>query len=225
MIRVRGLSKSFRLGGREVAALRDVSFGVDAGEFIAVMGPSGAGKSTLLHLVGGLDRPTRGEVLLRGRNLFGMPADALPAFRNRHIGFVFQFHYLLSEFTAFENVRLPLMIGGAEQDDPDGRARTLLERVGLSERMDHKPGELSGGEQQRVAIARALVTGPDLVLADEPTGNLDTRTGGEVFALLRDINRETGTTFVIVTHNEALAASCDRVIRMLDGRIVNGKTD
>lgn len=220
MIQVHELYKTFLLGGRSLEALKEVNLKIDKGQFVSIMGPSGAGKSTLMHIMGGLDKPTSGNVLLGGKDIFKLPEDALPSFRNRNIGFVFQFHYLLSDFTALENVMLPLMVGGRRSDADRQQAEELLDKVGLAGRKNHKPGELSGGEQQRVAIARALVTSPGLVLADEPTGNLDTHTGDEVFNLLRQFNKEAGTTLIIVTHNESLAAKCDRTIRMVDGMIV-----
>ncbi len=222
MIQVHDLYKTFLLGGRSLEALKEVNLKVEKGQFVSIMGPSGAGKSTLMHIMGGLDKPTSGSVLLNGKNIFKLHENALPAFRNRNIGFVFQFHYLLSDFTALENVMMPLMVGGRRGDAERKHAEELLEKVGLAGRKGHKPGELSGGEQQRVAIARALVTSPCLVLADEPTGNLDTHTGDEVFDLLRQFNKESETTFVIVTHNESLADRCDRIIRMVDGMIING---
>jgi len=219
VIRAADVRKTFQLGGRQLEALKGVTLSVDRGEFVSIMGPSGAGKSTLLHIFGGLDRPTDGSVLVNGRDLFEMPENERPAFRNRNIGFVFQFHYLLAEFTALENVMLAAMVGGNGDSRTRRKAEELLEQVGLKERLEHKPGELSGGEQQRVALARALVTSPGLVLADEPTGNLDTHTGEEVFELLKRFNRDSGITFVMVTHNETLAARCDRVVRMVDGQV------
>ena len=219
MIEVREVHRTFKLGSRTLHALNGVSVSISEGEFVSIMGPSGAGKSTLLHIMGALDRPSTGSVLFNGEDIFSLPEARLPAFRNRNIGFVFQFHYLLPEFTALENVHLANMIGGKTSGNDYARAQDILEHVGLSERMHHKPGELSGGEQQRVAVARALVAEPRLVLADEPTGNLDTGTGQELFELLRHFNRERNITFVLVTHNEALAAQCDRNVRMQDGRV------
>jgi len=219
VIEVREVHRTFKLGSRTLHALNGVSVSISEGEFVSIMGPSGAGKSTLLHIMGALDRPSTGSVLFNGEDIFSLPEARLPAFRNRNIGFVFQFHYLLPEFTALENVHLANMIGGKTSGNDYARAQDILEHVGLSERMHHKPGELSGGEQQRVAVARALVAEPRLVLADEPTGNLDTGTGQELFELLRHFNRERNITFVLVTHNEALAAQCDRNVRMQDGRV------
>jgi len=186
---------------------------------VAIVGASGVGKTTLLHILGTLDRPTSGAVRFDGNDVFAMDDQALAEFRNRKIGFVFQFHHLLPEFTALENVMLPALIRRQSQAEARAAAEAVLKEVGLEHRLAHRIGELSGGEQQRVAVARALVLHPDLVLADEPTGNLDTHTGGEVFTLLRDLNRAKGITFVIVTHNEALSRQADRIIRMVDGQI------
>ena len=219
MIEARDLKKSFLMGASTLEVLKGVNLSVKKGEFLCIMGPSGAGKSTLLHILGALDHPTSGAVSLAGRDVFTISERELPAFRNAHIGFVFQFHHLLPEFTALENVMMPLLVGGKPAAEAKKSAAAELERVGLSGRALHKPGELSGGEQQRVAIARALVASPDIVLADEPTGNLDTSTGSDVFNLMRRFNRESGTTFIMVTHNETLAARCDRLVRMVDGAI------
>jgi lipoprotein-releasing system ATP-binding protein len=219
VIEARDLKKSFLMGASTLEVLKGVNLSVKKGEFLCIMGPSGAGKSTLLHILGALDHPTSGAVSLAGRDVFTISERELPAFRNAHIGFVFQFHHLLPEFTALENVMMPLLVGGKPAAEAKKSAAAELERVGLSGRALHKPGELSGGEQQRVAIARALVASPDIVLADEPTGNLDTSTGSDVFNLMRRFNRESGTTFIMVTHNETLAARCDRLVRMVDGAI------
>lgn len=219
-IQTRNLNKSFPRPGGDLHVLKDISFDLMKGEMTAVMGPSGAGKSTLLHILGSIDRPTSGEVLYQGRDIFGLGSDALSEFRNRRIGFVFQFHHLLPEFNTLENTIMPALIAGWGRRESVRRATELLEEVGLSDRVLHRPGELSGGEQQRVAVARALILGPELVLADEPTGNLDTRTGDELFRLMTDLNRK-GITFLIVTHNESLAALCGRLIEMKDGRIVS----
>jgi lipoprotein-releasing system ATP-binding protein len=213
------LYKSFRMDQTDIHVLKGVNLEIKRGEIAAIVGASGVGKTTLLHILGTLDRPTGGSVRFEGEDVFARSEQALAEFRNRKIGFVFQFHHLLPEFTAAENVMIPSLI---RRDDPH-KARTaaegLLREVGLGHRMAHRPGELSGGEQQRVAVARALVLRPDVVLADEPTGNLDTHTGEEVFRLLRDLNRAKGITFVIVTHNEALSVQADRIIRMVDGQI------
>ncbi|MHB8077710.1 MAG: ABC transporter ATP-binding protein [Candidatus Krumholzibacteriia bacterium] len=202
-------------------AVDGVDFALNGGEFTALMGPSGSGKSTLLNLIGLLDRPTAGRVLLGGTDTAGLDDAALTRRRGREIGFVFQFHHLLPAFTALENVLLP---GLADRGRPDPRLREraneLLRRVGLADRLRHRPDALSGGQQQRVAIARALAMDPPLVLADEPTGNLDTASADEVFALLREINRERGTAFLVVTHDRRMADRCDRIVELVDGRIV-----
>ncbi len=187
---------------------------------MSIVGASGAGKSTLLHILGTLDRPTHGEVLFEGKNMFNVSETALASFRNERIGFVFQFHHLLPEFTALENAYLPALIQKVPKHTAIESAKSLLSEVGLSHRFDHKPGELSGGEQQRVAVARALIRQPDLVLADEPTGNLDTHTGEELFALLRKLNERHGMAFIIVTHNEKLSHQTDRLIHLQDGQIL-----
>lgn len=186
---------------------------------LAIVGASGAGKSTFLHILGGLDRPTSGRVLYGDVDVFGLDSDRLARFRNERVGFVFQFHHLLPEFSALENVMMPALIRGTGRPEAVGAASTILEDVGLGGRLHHRPGELSGGEQQRVAVARALMLKPDVVLADEPTGNLDTHTGEAVHELLQNINREKAVTFVIVTHNEKLAIRADRVFNMADGRL------
>lgn len=186
---------------------------------IAIMGASGVGKSTLLNILGALDKPTAGEVFFRGSKVFEKSDTELASFRNSKVGFVFQFHHLLPEFTALENTLIPTMILNMERRKAMSLAEEMLAMVGLKERMRHRPGELSGGEQQRVAIARALITAPEIILADEPTGNLDTHTGDEVFALLKRINRESSTTFIVVTHNEKIARQADRVLKMIDGQI------
>lgn len=220
MIKVLGLNKSFQMNGYTLNVLRGINLDIARGEMIAIVGASGAGKSTLLHMLGTLDRPTSGSVLFDGQDVFALSEDAQAEFRNKRIGFVFQFHHLLPEFTALENTFLPALIQNRPADDAQKEAMQLLADVGLSERLHHKPGELSGGEQQRVAVARALMQRPDLVLADEPTGNLDTHTGEALFGLLRKLNKSLGTTFVIVTHNDRLSAQTDRIIRMEDGQIV-----
>lgn len=199
--------------------LNDIDFDIRTGEMLAIVGASGVGKSTLLHILGGLDRPTSGKVFYRDVDVFGLNSDHLARFRNEHVGFVFQFHHLLPEFSALENVMLPALIRGTERVAAAENASKVLTDVGLGSRVHHRPGELSGGEQQRVAVARALVLSPDAVLADEPTGNLDTHTGEAVHELLKKINKERGITFVIVTHNDRLAIRADRVLRMADGKL------
>lgn len=219
LISVQDLNKTFTTPGSSLHVLKDISFDVKAGEMIALMGPSGAGKSTLLHMLGALDRPTSGNIYFEGTDVFRLRDDALAHFRSRTVGFVFQFHHLLPEFNTLENTVLPARIAGMSYSDAEVRARQILDGVGLSERLLHRPGELSGGEQQRVAVARALMLEPKIVLADEPTGNLDTGTGEDLFRLLHGLNQK-GITFIIVTHNESLASRCGRTIKMKDGRIV-----
>ncbi|OGL18094.1 MAG: hypothetical protein A3G97_14950 [Candidatus Rokubacteria bacterium RIFCSPLOWO2_12_FULL_69_21] len=209
----------YRLGGGEVHALRGVDLEVLPGEMVALMGASGVGKSTLLHLLGALDRPTSGEVFFRGERLFERSDSELARFRNQTLGFVFQFHHLLPEFSALENVMIPGLLGGRPRPEVEGRARELIETVGLGRRWRHRPAELSGGEQQRVALARALMNRPVLVLADEPTGNLDSSTAEAIFGLLRDFNRASGQTFLVATHNSSLAERMDRVVVMVDGQV------
>jgi lipoprotein-releasing system ATP-binding protein len=219
IISVRGLTKSFRMGNTEVAVLRGIDLDIPKGEMLSIVGASGVGKSTLLHVIGALDKPTSGQVIYDGKDVFSMSNGELATFRNRNVGFVFQFHHLLPEFSALENVLIPSMIGGMEPKLAKHRAEALLEEVGLSGRLTHRPGELSGGEQQRVAIARALMSEPKVILADEPTGNLDTHTAQSVHELLKRLNHEKGLTSIIVTHNERLAEMGDRTVRMVDGLI------
>lgn len=218
LLEVRDLYKSYG-NGAKVEVLKGINLDVAAGETIALVGASGAGKSTLMHVLGTIDTPTSGVVRFDGEEIFKLGGAALAAFRNLSIGFVFQFHHLLPEFTALENAMMPLLIGGAKRKDAEPIAAGLLQDVGLAHRLTHKPGELSGGEQQRVAIARALVRSPKLLLADEPTGNLDMKTSDEVHDLLMDIHAKRGLTLIIVTHNEKLAAKMARTIRMVDGKL------
>jgi len=221
LIQIADLCKSFATPGGEVRVLRDVAFSINAGERVAVVGASGAGKTTLMHILGGLDRPSSGQVLFEGASLFDSRGPALDAFRNRTIGFVFQFHQLLPEFSALENVMMPLLIGGMKRAAAAEIAVELLQQVGLEHRLSHKPGALSGGEQQRVAIARALVRKPRLLLADEPTGNLDSRTADGIYQLLDSMHERHGLTMIVVTHSMALAGKLDRVIELEDGALAN----
>ena len=216
---VEGLEKSFSKGDVRVDVLRGVDLRLDPGDRLAIVGQSGSGKSTFLHILGTLDRPTAGRIAFGGRDVFQRSDSALDALRNREIGFVFQFHHLLPDHDAMHNVMLPAIIGGVPMAEARASARDLLERVGLGHRLTHRPGELSGGEQQRVAIARALVRKPSLVLADEPTGNLDPGTAGEVFDMLVELNAGTGATMVIVTHSMELAARFPRTMQVVDGRL------
>ncbi|MDH5776364.1 MAG: ABC transporter ATP-binding protein [Nitrospirota bacterium] len=223
LVQVDNLQRSFNMGNQTVHVLNGITMTIQRKEMVAIIGASGAGKSTLLHILGTLDRPTKGQVLFEGQNLFTVSETALANFRNRRIGFVFQFHHLLPEFTALENVSLPALIQKVPKSTALESAKALLAEVGLSHRMHHKPGELSGGEQQRVAVARALIRQPNLVLADEPTGNLDTQTGDELFELLRKLNETHGTAFIIVTHNEKLSHQTDRLIHLQDGQILEDR--
>jgi putative ABC transport system ATP-binding protein len=217
MLRCAALTKTYRSGGRELTVLNDISFTVDPGGFVAVVGPSGSGKTTLLGLLAGLDRPTSGTVHLDGADLTALDGDALARLRGGKVGFVFQSFQLIPTLTARENVQVPLELRG---ESAAGRATELLERVGLADRADHYPAQLSGGEQQRVALARAFSTRPKVLFADEPTGNLDARTGAGIIDLMTELNRDLGTTLVLVTHDLDLAARARRTIRLADGRIV-----
>ncbi len=222
-LQVNDVYKSFVLGTQTVEVLNGINFTLHRGEMLAMIGASGAGKSTFLHILGTLDHPTSGTVLYEGQDIFRLSETELATFRNRRIGFVFQFHHLLPEFTALENTYLPALIQKRPKHEMIEEATTLLSEVGLGHRLHHKPGELSGGEQPRVAVARALIQNPDLVLADEPTGNLDAHTGQAIFEILRTLNQKRGTAIVIVTHNERLSDQADRIIHIVDGKITDGE--
>ena len=221
LIRVEGLQKSFGNGTKRLEVLKGIDLSFCRNEMVAIVGASGAGKTTFLHILGTLERPTSGKVLYDGKDVFALNERDLARFRNREIGFVFQFHHLLPEFSALENTMMPCLIQGMEKHEAMDRAEAMLNSVGLQARLRHKPGELSGGEQQRVAVARALVLGPKILFADEPTGNLDTNTGETVFELLQDLNRTQGITLVIVTHNKRLADRMQRQIQMVDGKALD----
>ncbi|PYR62337.1 MAG: lipoprotein-releasing system ATP-binding protein LolD [Acidobacteria bacterium] len=219
-LEARGIVKSYSVGQTSLTVLRDLDLGVDAGEMVAIVGASGVGKSTLLHVLGGLDRADRGTIRIGESELTTLPDAEVVAFRNRQVGFVFQFHHLLPEFNALENAEMPMRIARMPMAEARPRAEELLRRVGLGERLVHRPGMLSGGEQQRVAIARALVMRPAVLLADEPTGDLDEQTADALHALLRDMHQNYQLTSVIATHNPRLAAACDRVLRLESGRLI-----
>jgi lipoprotein-releasing system ATP-binding protein len=221
ILSARGLKKTYAVGKRALEVLRGVDLEISRGDFVALRGASGTGKSTLLHLIGGLDSPNAGEIIFCGQNLAAFSESRLTNFRNRRVGFVFQAYHLLPELTALENVCLPARIARTASAQAEKHGRELLARVGLGERLDHKPSELSGGEQQRVAIARALVNEPELLLADEPTGNLDSHTGGEIIELLKQLRAEKQMTLIIATHDAKVAATAPRVIELVDGLIAS----
>ena len=218
LIQVQKLFKSYGNGTKRVEVLKGVDLTFSQGEKAAIVGASGVGKTTLLHVLGALDRPTSGKILYEGKDIYTLNAKSLALFRNREIGFVFQFHHLLPEFNALENTMMPCLIQGIPKQESVSRAEAILTLVGLRERLSHKPGELSGGEQQRVAVARALVLEPKVLLADEPTGNLDTKTGESVFDLLQELNQIRGVTLIVVTHNLRLAEKLSRQVQLIDGK-------
>ncbi len=220
IIELRDLTKIYK-NGIEFRALDNANLRIERGEFVAIVGPSGSGKSTLMHLIGLLDTPSSGLLLIDGNDVTKMSDKERSAMRNKMLGFVFQYHHLLPDFTALENVMMPLLIAGKNAKEAGAMARKLLKDVGLEDRMDHKPGALSGGQNQRVAVARALSCSPAIVLGDEPTGNLDTKTGDLIYELLRRLNHEYNQTFIVVTHNEDLALKTDRIIRLVDGKITD----
>jgi len=219
ILKVKDLKKSFKVGKNRVDILKGISFEINEGEMVAITGPSGAGKSTLLHLLGTLDKPSSGEIILNGRSIENERDFFLAKIRNEMIGFVFQFHFLLPEFTALENVMIPILVGGKSRITSREKAQKLLLDLDMSERMNHRPSELSGGEQQRVAIARALANEPQIVLADEPTGNLDSSNTNRIYELLKEINSKTRQTFLIVTHNSVLSERMDKKVHIVDGLI------
>ncbi|MCW1300985.1 MAG: ABC transporter ATP-binding protein [Candidatus Nanoarchaeia archaeon] len=223
LVELKNVRKSYRMGKVIVPALRDVSLQVTRGEFLAILGPSGSGKSTLLNIIGCLDRPDEGEVIIDGINVLKLRDEKLAEIRLKQVGFIFQFFNLLPRLTALENVELPLLLAGVDEKRARERAKHLLELVGLESRVNHRPFELSGGEQQRVAIARALVNNPKIVLADEPTGNLDTRSGEEIIQLMKKLNSKLKQTFIVVTHDRKIASIANRIIYLRDGMIVGEK--
>ncbi len=220
IIELKNLTKIYK-NGMEFRALDNANLKIKKGEFVAIVGPSGSGKSTLMHMIGLLDTPSSGTLMIDGRDVTNMSDKERSEMRNRMLGFVFQYHHLLPDFTALENVIMPLLILGKSRKEAQEIAENLLKEVGLEDRMDHRPGELSGGQNQRVAVARALSCSPAIVLGDEPTGNLDTKTGDLIYGLLRRLNREHNQTFIVVTHNENLASKADRIIRLVDGKITD----
>ncbi|MGW8272522.1 MAG: ABC transporter ATP-binding protein [Thermodesulfovibrionales bacterium] len=220
MLTAQGLTKVFLTQAGRLEVLKGIDLEIRSGEFIAITGASGAGKSTLLHILGTIDRPSSGSLLYDGRDVFRLNDAGLSGFRNRHIGFVFQFHHLMPEFSAFENILMPGLIAGQSKTTLAAAAEDILRKLGVFERRFHRPGELSGGEQQRIAVARALILNPSILLADEPTGNLDTATGEDLFNVLSSMNAAFGITIVMVTHNTSLASKCGRTLHMRDGQII-----
>ncbi|NOI57593.1 lipoprotein-releasing ABC transporter ATP-binding protein LolD [Vibrio coralliilyticus] len=221
LLQCHNICKTYREGSLDTQVLKGVSFDLKKGELVSIIGSSGSGKSTLLHILGALDDTTQGEVTFLGQNLSKLSSNKQAKLRNQHLGFVYQFHHLMADFSALENVAMPLLIGGTKTAKAKEAAKVLLDKVGLSHRIDHRPSELSGGERQRVAIARALVNSPDLVLADEPTGNLDHKTALAIYDLMRELNEQSGTAFLVVTHDGELASKMDRQLHMQDGLLLN----
>lgn len=225
IIRVSGLTKTFHKDGQEVHVLKGIDFQADKGAFITIMGPSGAGKSTFLHIIGALDKATGGDVFFKDRNIRSFSEDEESIFRNEKIGFIFQFYHLLHDFNVIENIMMPLLIKRVKEEEASKKAESFLSIVGLEHRKNHKPGELSGGEQQRVAIARALVNEPELILADEPTGNLDRKTGHEVFEYILSVNKKLSSTLILVTHDPAVGAHGEKQYTMVDGELFDGNRE
>ncbi|MCG9597941.1 lipoprotein-releasing ABC transporter ATP-binding protein LolD [Vibrio sp. Isolate25] len=221
LLQCHNICKTYREGSLDTQVLKGVSFELKKGELVSIIGSSGSGKSTLLHILGALDDTTQGEVTFLGQSLSQLSSNKQAKLRNQHLGFVYQFHHLLADFSALENVAMPLLIGGTKTAKAKEAAKALLDKVGLSHRIDHRPSELSGGERQRVAIARALVNNPALVLADEPTGNLDHKTALAIYDLMRELNEQSGTAFLVVTHDGELASKMDRQLHMQDGLLLN----
>jgi lipoprotein-releasing system ATP-binding protein len=221
LLECHNICKTYREGSLDTQVLKGVSFELKKGELASIIGSSGSGKSTLLHILGALDDTTEGHVTFLGQNLAELSSNKQAKLRNQHLGFVYQFHHLLADFSALENVAMPLLIGGMSTNEAKAKAKALLDKVGLTHRIEHRPSELSGGERQRVAIARALVNSPDLVLADEPTGNLDHKTALSIYDLMRELNQESGTAFLVVTHDGELASKMDRQLHMQDGLLLN----
>ncbi|NRB67214.1 MAG: lipoprotein-releasing ABC transporter ATP-binding protein LolD [Vibrio sp.] len=221
LLQCHNICKTYREGSLDTQVLKGVSFELKKGELVSIIGSSGSGKSTLLHILGALDGTTQGEVTFLGQHLSHLSSNKQAKLRNQHLGFVYQFHHLLADFSALENVAMPLLIGGTKVAKAKESAKAILDKVGLSHRIDHRPSELSGGERQRVAIARALVNNPDLVLADEPTGNLDHKTALAIYDLMRELNEQYGTAFLVVTHDGELASKMDRQLHMQDGLLLN----
>ncbi|MFB9216931.1 lipoprotein-releasing ABC transporter ATP-binding protein LolD [Vibrio sinaloensis] len=221
LLQCQNICKTYHEGTLDTQVLKGVSFELKKGELASIIGSSGSGKSTLLHILGALDDASEGQVSFLGQDLAQLSSNKQAKLRNQHLGFVYQFHHLLADFSALENVAMPLLIGGVATSEAKAKAQALLDKVGLSHRVDHRPAELSGGERQRVAIARALVNNPDLVLADEPTGNLDHKTALSIYDLMRELNQESGTAFLVVTHDGELASKMDRQLHMQDGLLLN----